>query len=89
MLFFPLPPFFPWKGATIKKDEQTGAIIVARIMRGGAADRSGENQPLYSLNKDIMYVPIVTVLGRWSPQTNVWPDLGVLHTIRRPILNDR
>ncbi|XP_019509932.1 PREDICTED: MAGUK p55 subfamily member 7 [Hipposideros armiger] len=27
-------------GATIKKDEQTGAIIVARIMRGGAADRS-------------------------------------------------
>ncbi|XP_021070245.1 MAGUK p55 subfamily member 7 isoform X1 [Mus pahari] len=28
-------------GATIKKDEQTGAIIVARILRGGAADRSG------------------------------------------------
>ncbi|XP_016016260.2 MAGUK p55 subfamily member 7 isoform X2 [Rousettus aegyptiacus] len=28
-------------GATIKKHEQTGAIIVARIMRGGAADRSG------------------------------------------------
>ncbi|XP_033621543.1 MAGUK p55 subfamily member 7 isoform X1 [Fukomys damarensis] len=28
-------------GATIKKDEQTGAIIVARVMRGGAAHRSG------------------------------------------------
>ncbi|XP_051522428.1 MAGUK p55 subfamily member 7 [Myxocyprinus asiaticus] len=28
-------------GATIKKDEHTGAIIVARIMSGGAADRSG------------------------------------------------
>ncbi|KAK2501078.1 hypothetical protein MC885_004575 [Smutsia gigantea] len=28
-------------GATIKKDEQTGTIVVARIMRGGAADRSG------------------------------------------------
>uniref|UniRef100_A0A8C1ZPU3 Membrane protein, palmitoylated 7a (MAGUK p55 subfamily member 7) n=1 Tax=Cyprinus carpio TaxID=7962 RepID=A0A8C1ZPU3_CYPCA len=28
-------------GATIKKDEHSGAIIVARIMRGGAADRSG------------------------------------------------
>ena len=27
-------------GATIKKDEQTGAIVVARIMRGWAADRS-------------------------------------------------
>lgn len=28
-------------GATIKRDEQTGAVMVARIMRGGAADRSG------------------------------------------------
>ncbi|XP_026802066.3 MAGUK p55 subfamily member 7 isoform X1 [Pangasianodon hypophthalmus] len=28
-------------GATIKRDETTGAIVVARIMRGGAADRSG------------------------------------------------
>ncbi|XP_056627643.1 MAGUK p55 subfamily member 7 isoform X2 [Triplophysa dalaica] len=28
-------------GATIKRDEHTGAIIVARILRGGAADRSG------------------------------------------------
>nr|XP_023679305.1 MAGUK p55 subfamily member 7 isoform X3 [Paramormyrops kingsleyae] len=28
-------------GATIKRDECTGAIVVARIMRGGAADRSG------------------------------------------------
>ncbi|XP_041823490.1 MAGUK p55 subfamily member 7 [Melanotaenia boesemani] len=28
-------------GATIRQDEHTGAILVARIMRGGAADRSG------------------------------------------------
>ncbi|XP_062843352.1 MAGUK p55 subfamily member 7 [Trichomycterus rosablanca] len=28
-------------GATIKRDVVTGAIVVARIMRGGAADRSG------------------------------------------------
>ncbi|KAM4536147.1 MAGUK p55 subfamily member 3 isoform 3-T3 [Fundulus diaphanus] len=28
-------------GATIRRDESTGAVIVARIMRGGAADRSG------------------------------------------------
>ncbi|KAG9268048.1 MAGUK p55 subfamily member 7-like [Astyanax mexicanus] len=28
-------------GATIKRDERTGAIFIARIMRGGAADRSG------------------------------------------------
>ncbi|KAJ8389950.1 hypothetical protein AAFF_G00112350 [Aldrovandia affinis] len=28
-------------GATIRRDETTGVVIVARIMRGGAADRSG------------------------------------------------
>ncbi|XP_073705546.1 MAGUK p55 subfamily member 7 [Garra rufa] len=28
-------------GATIKRDDSTGAIVVARVMRGGAADRSG------------------------------------------------
>uniref|UniRef100_A0A2P2I157 MAGUK p55 subfamily member 7-like n=2 Tax=Hirondellea gigas TaxID=1518452 RepID=A0A2P2I157_9CRUS len=28
-------------GATIKQDEQTGAIVIARILHGGAADRSG------------------------------------------------
>ncbi|XP_072769545.1 MAGUK p55 subfamily member 7 isoform X1 [Nerophis lumbriciformis] len=28
-------------GATIKQDNDTGAILVARVMRGGAADRSG------------------------------------------------
>ncbi|XP_032422177.1 MAGUK p55 subfamily member 7-like isoform X4 [Xiphophorus hellerii] len=28
-------------GATIKKDNSTGAIVVARIMRGGSADKSG------------------------------------------------
>lgn len=28
-------------GATIKTDEQTGKIVIARVMHGGAADRSG------------------------------------------------
>uniref|UniRef100_A0A9J7YKE9 MAGUK p55 scaffold protein 3a n=1 Tax=Cyprinus carpio carpio TaxID=630221 RepID=A0A9J7YKE9_CYPCA len=28
-------------GATIRRDDSTGAVIVARIMKGGAADRSG------------------------------------------------
>lgn len=32
------------QGATIRRDEVTGAVIVARIMRGGAADRSGETE---------------------------------------------
>ncbi|KAL1130571.1 hypothetical protein AAG570_011817 [Ranatra chinensis] len=29
------------KGATIKSDEETGKIVIARVMHGGAADRSG------------------------------------------------
>lgn len=33
---------FGVQGATIRRDEVTGAVVVARIMRGGAADRSGE-----------------------------------------------
>ncbi|XP_047445610.1 MAGUK p55 subfamily member 7-like [Mugil cephalus] len=40
-------------GATIKKDKSTGAIVVARIMRGGAADKSGlihEGDELKELN---------------------------------------
>jgi len=29
------------QGATIKADEETGRILIARVMHGGAADRSG------------------------------------------------
>jgi len=29
------------QGATIKRDEETGKIVIARVMHGGAADRSG------------------------------------------------
>lgn len=32
---------FSIQGATIKADEETGKIVIARIMIGGAADRSG------------------------------------------------
>ncbi|XP_061746470.1 MAGUK p55 subfamily member 7-like isoform X1 [Nerophis ophidion] len=28
-------------GATVKRDQSTGAIVVARVLRGGAADKSG------------------------------------------------
>lgn len=31
-----------FQGATVKRDVSTGAIVVARIMRGGAADLSGK-----------------------------------------------
>ncbi|KAG8013943.1 MAGUK p55 subfamily member 7 [Nibea albiflora] len=33
-------------GATIKRDKSTGAIVVARIMRGGSADKSARNHLL-------------------------------------------
>lgn len=36
------------QGATIRRDEATGAVIVARIMRGGAADRSGETNSVHT-----------------------------------------
>ncbi|TNN65303.1 MAGUK p55 subfamily member 3 [Liparis tanakae] len=39
---------FP-QGATIRRDEVTGAVIVARIMRGGAADRSVIDWPYLNL----------------------------------------
>lgn len=33
--------FISIQGATIKTDEVTGKIVIARVMHGGAADRSG------------------------------------------------
>ncbi|KAJ8336862.1 hypothetical protein SKAU_G00380820 [Synaphobranchus kaupii] len=44
-------------GATVKRDEGTGAVVVARIMRGGAADRSGmihEGDQLREVNGVLM-----------------------------------
>lgn len=43
------------QGATIRRDEATGVVIVARIMRGGAADRSGKLFFLLSHNRDSYY----------------------------------
>lgn len=42
------------QGATIRRDDATGAVIVARIMRGGAADRSGEQRLTGRLRKDLL-----------------------------------
>lgn len=41
LFFFGVGGYLLFQGATIRRDEHTGAVIVARIMRGGAADRSG------------------------------------------------
>ncbi|KAG9333750.1 hypothetical protein JZ751_010301 [Albula glossodonta] len=45
------------QGATVKRDAETGAIVVARIMKGGAADRSGlihEGDELKEVNGVLM-----------------------------------
>ncbi|XP_064201624.1 MAGUK p55 subfamily member 7-like [Anguilla rostrata] len=44
-------------GATVKRDQGTGAIVVARVLRGGAADRSGlihEGDELREVNGVLM-----------------------------------
>uniref|UniRef100_A0A8C6WXD5 Membrane protein, palmitoylated 3a (MAGUK p55 subfamily member 3) n=1 Tax=Neogobius melanostomus TaxID=47308 RepID=A0A8C6WXD5_9GOBI len=47
-------------GATIRRDEATGAVLVARIMRGGAADRSG----LVHVGDELREVNGVTVMNK-------------------------
>ncbi|XP_058805509.1 MAGUK p55 subfamily member 7 isoform X2 [Phymastichus coffea] len=47
-------------GATIKTDEQTGKIVIARVMHGGAADRSG----LIHVGDEIQEVNGVSVDGK-------------------------
>lgn len=48
------------QGATIKQDDRTGAIIIARIMHGGAADRSG----LIHVGDEVQEVNNLNVLGK-------------------------
>ena len=40
---------FGCQGATLQVNEESGAVFIARVLHGGAADRSGENQPLQLL----------------------------------------
>ncbi|CAL4064335.1 unnamed protein product, partial [Meganyctiphanes norvegica] len=47
-------------GATIKQDESSGAIIIARIMHGGAADRSG----LIHVGDEVQEVNNINVVGK-------------------------
>uniref|UniRef100_A0A4W5N5H8 MAGUK p55 scaffold protein 3 n=1 Tax=Hucho hucho TaxID=62062 RepID=A0A4W5N5H8_9TELE len=46
-------------GATIRRDETTGSVIVARIMRGGAADRSGLVHVGDELRENTLCLPII------------------------------
>lgn len=51
---------FNLQGATIKTDEETGKIIIARIMHGGAADRSG----LIHVGDEVIEVNGINVEGK-------------------------
>lgn len=48
------------QGATIKTDEETGKIVIARVMHGGAADRSG----LIHVGDEVCEVNGVSVEGK-------------------------
>ncbi|KAL9913528.1 MAGUK p55 subfamily member 7 isoform X3 [Glossina fuscipes] len=50
----------PIVGATIKTEEETGKIIIARIMHGGAADRSG----LIHVGDEVIEVNGINVEGK-------------------------
>lgn len=48
------------QGATIKTDEETSKIVIARIMHGGAADRSG----LIHVGDEVIEVNGINVEGK-------------------------
>uniref|UniRef100_A0A0A9ZCB4 MAGUK p55 subfamily member 7 n=2 Tax=Lygus hesperus TaxID=30085 RepID=A0A0A9ZCB4_LYGHE len=50
----------PIVGATIKADEDTGKIVIARVMHGGAADRSG----LIHIGDEVIEVNNINVEGK-------------------------
>lgn len=51
---------FLFQGATIKAEEETGKIVIARIMHGGAADRSG----LIHIGDEVVEVNNINVEGK-------------------------
>lgn len=51
---------FNIQGATIKTDEETGKIVIARVMHGGAADRSG----LIHVGDEVVEVNNINVEGK-------------------------
>lgn len=48
------------KGATIKTEETSGKIVIARVMHGGAADRSG----LIHVGDEVVEVNGINVEGK-------------------------
>lgn len=65
------------QGATIKTDEETGKIIIARIMHGGAADRSG----LIHVGDEVIEVNGINVEGK-TPNDVLAILVGIWKTIK-------
>ena len=49
-----------FQGATIKSEDDTGKIVIARVMHGGAADRSG----LIHVGDEVVEVNGINVEGK-------------------------
>lgn len=67
-----------FQGATIKTDEETGKIVIARIMHGGAADRSG----LIHVGDEVIEVNGINVEGKT-------PADVLLILVSHPLINPR
>ena len=50
-----------FQGATIKAEESTGRILIARVMHGGAADRSGLISVGDEVRKSIYLLSFITL----------------------------
>ncbi|XP_057708208.1 MAGUK p55 subfamily member 4-like isoform X2 [Corythoichthys intestinalis] len=81
-------------GATIRKDKETGEILIARVIRGGLADRSGllhagdllvevDGKPLVGLEPE----QVIQILMRseGAIQFKVIPNVSQLSTINKPV----
>ena len=59
--FRALPVSILFQGATIKAEESTGRILIARVMHGGAADRSGLISVGDEVRKGIYLLSFITL----------------------------
>ena len=74
--------YFFFQGATIKAEEETGRILIARVMHGGAADRSG----LISVGDEVIEVNGVNVEGQ-TPNDVLKILVSFLDIFRLPFSN--
>lgn len=74
--------FFFSQGATIKSDEENGKIVIARVMHGGAADRSG----LIHVGDEVIEVNNINVEGK-TPNDVLTILVSIFYCAPRETLN--